>query len=128
MRLSSIYKTTEVIFHLTKRFGYFSGPRPEAGGNTDNRANSAQFQLKLPTGAEFGNIVYCYGKEISYFFLPYTSFCLSYILDTFVANKIKLTGAKVKSESFRFVTVYSTFYIYVPSLVYVCVIHAKKCS
>jgi hypothetical protein len=25
-----------------------------AGGNTDNRANSAQFQLKLPAGAELG--------------------------------------------------------------------------
>jgi hypothetical protein len=26
-----------------------------AGGNTDNRANSAKFQLKLPTGAKLGN-------------------------------------------------------------------------
>ena len=24
-------------------------------GNSDNRANSAQFQVKLPTGAELGN-------------------------------------------------------------------------
>ena len=24
-------------------------------GNTDNKANSAQFQVKLPTGAELGN-------------------------------------------------------------------------
>jgi hypothetical protein len=25
-------------------------------GNSDNRANSAQFQVKLPTGAELGKI------------------------------------------------------------------------
>ena len=26
-------------------------------GNSDNRANSAQFQVKLPTGAELGKIL-----------------------------------------------------------------------
>ena len=30
------------------------GQRPAGGGNTYNRANSAQFQLKLPTGTDFG--------------------------------------------------------------------------
>ena len=30
---------------------------PAASGNTDNRANSAQFQLKLPTGAKLGNYI-----------------------------------------------------------------------
>ena len=62
---------------------------------------------------------------ISFHTLP--PFFYPILWDTFVANKIKLTGAKVKSESSGFVTVYSSFYMYVPSLVYVCVIHAKKC-
>ena len=83
VRSSSIYKKCEVVFPLQKcevvfhtyvrrpvflirQFGYFSGPRRTADGrmdggwpdgrrNTDNRANSAQVQLKLPTGAELGN-------------------------------------------------------------------------
>ena len=42
------------MFIQIRQFGYFSGPRPADGGNTDNRAKSAQFQLKLPTGAELG--------------------------------------------------------------------------
>ena len=38
----------------------FRGCFPGMVGNSNNRANSAQFQVKLPTGAELGNI---FGSE-----------------------------------------------------------------
>ena len=71
----SISWKIEVLFHLDsgklveqllesqfccrELFLYFSGSGwvglGQVDGNSDNRANSAQFQVKLPTGAELGN-------------------------------------------------------------------------
>ena len=65
MRSSSIYQQFVRSSSLQKaslfELGYLDtfpvGRRAAAAddGNTDNKANSAQFQLKLPTGAELGN-------------------------------------------------------------------------
>ena len=59
-----VYQWLESQFCCIKLFLYFSGSgwvglgRVGSGrvdGNSDNRANSAQFQVKLPTGDELGN-------------------------------------------------------------------------
>jgi hypothetical protein len=59
VRSSSKYKKREVSLLKLGNLDTFPvrGGRPAAGGNTDNRANSAQVQLKLPNGAELGNNV-----------------------------------------------------------------------
>ena len=78
LRSSSIFWKVEVVFHFVRTdldsvklvyqllesqfcckqlFWYYSGRvgSGRVGGNSDNKANSAQFQVKLPTGAELGN-------------------------------------------------------------------------
>jgi hypothetical protein len=55
-----------------------------AGRNTDNRANSAQFQLILPTGAE-------HGKNIMFGIIIGTIFCSPLMIQYFIEK-----GKRVK--------------------------------
>ena len=58
-RVSSTCTTslTKVVL-LKMPFWYFSGRLGSDDGNSDNRANSAQVQMNLPTRAELGNIIH----------------------------------------------------------------------
>ena len=79
IQLNYYYKFSKVSFAVKSYFDTLQGQvrsgQVRSGqvgaddGNADNKANSAQFQVKLPTGAELGKISVLYLSTVVFNFV-----------------------------------------------------------
>jgi hypothetical protein len=65
-------------------------------GNSDNRANSAQFQVKLPTGAELGNI-HDYNYSVTGYGAQTNLWCTHYARISYTAVHLYCSPVSVHS-------------------------------